>query len=325
MHAHIAYSTRLRDCHPSATIYELGQEGKVDGDFKRLGATILSKVAEQRQEIEQLINENEGLERRFAAWQQTDDPSAAEVHAGQREYLDWYARAERLVPSEELDRFRDMYEGGQFIQRVRGFISAPRTFNVFYDPAEPNPLVDKWQNPFRSTCQPALLTQRQILIAALHEAADANVVLSELSAYFRRLPDYLLVLDAASNANVPSPKMGNEGDLQLLVHALLKLLYRDVRPEDSVSKRAGAASRVDFLIKDAGVIVETKMTRPSLTDKRVGEELLVDWGRYERHPDCRGIFGLVYDPGCYLGNPAGLEDDLSNSKADIPKHVIVVR
>jgi hypothetical protein len=67
------------------------------------------------------------------------------------------------------------------------------------------------------------------------------------------------------------------------------------------------------------------MTRASLTDKRVGEELLIDWGRYERHPDCRAIFGFVYDPGHYLSNPAGLEDDLSNDGADIPKRVIIVR
>ncbi len=265
------------------------------------------------------------LEQCFATWQQEDEISRAEIHDGQRQYLDWYARAQRLVPAGELDRFRDMYEGGQVIQRIRGFISAPRDINIFYDPSDPNPLLGKWQNPFEITCQPALVTQRQILIQALHEAADANTVLNELSACFRRLQDYLLVLESEANDNVSRPNIENERDLQVLVHALLRLLYRDVRPEDAVSKQAGATSRVDFLIKDAGVIVETKMTRPSLTDKRVGEELLIDWGRYERHPDCRGIFGLVYDPGRYLNNPAGLEDDLSNDSADIPKRVIIIR
>ena len=111
----------------------------------------------------------------------------------------------------------------------------------------------------------------------------------------------------------------------MLVRAILRLLYPDVRAEDPVSQQAGASSRVDFLIRDAGVIIETKMTRKSLTDKKVGEELLIDRGRYQRHPDCQGIFALVYDPERYLHNPAGLEHDLSQGTSDISTRVIVVR
>ena len=65
-------------------------------------------------------------------------------------------------PAGELDRFRDMYEGGQVIQRIRGFISAPRDINIFYDPSDPNPLLGKWQNPFEITCQPALVNIQPI-------------------------------------------------------------------------------------------------------------------------------------------------------------------
>lgn len=285
----------------------------------------LPYTAERRQEIEQLITENEALEQRFAKWQQQDNLSEAEVRDGQRRYHDWYARAKRFVPKADRDKFCDMYEGGQVIQRIRGFLTAPREESIFYDPSEPNPLVGRWQNTFETTCLPALLTQRQVLTQALHETADVNTVLNELSAYFGRLPDFIGVLRAESNAEVAPPNITNERDLQVLVHALLRLLYRDVRPEDSVPKQSGASSRVDFLIKDTGVIVETKMTRKSLTDKLVGEELLIDWGRYERHPDCRGIFGLVYDPDRYIRNPAGLEDDLTRDTADIPKRAIVVR
>jgi hypothetical protein len=103
------------------------------------------------------------------------------------------------------------------------------------------------------------------------------------------------------------------------------MLYDDVRPEDYVSQFAGANSRVDFLIRGVGVIVETKMTRPSLTDKRVGEELLIDWGRYQRHPDCKGIFALVYDPSRRLSNPTALESDLSGDNGGLWTRVLVVR
>ena len=66
------------------------------------------------------------------------------------------------------------------------------------------------------------------------------------------------------------------------------------------------------------------MTRKALADRRVGEELLIDWACYQRHPDWRGIFALVYDPGRYPHNPVGLEHDLSQGVSDIWTRVIVV-
>ena len=211
------------------------------------------------------------------------------------------------------------------IHRIKAFLANPHELNGLYKPDEPNPFVDKWQNPFSATCQQELVVQRQILIQALHEVANVSAVLDELSTLFKRIPDFIATLRLAANPSVPAPEIENEKDLQVLVHAILRLIYPDVRPEDQVPQKAGAGSRVDFLIRDAGVIVETKMTRKSLADKKVGEELLIDWGRYQRHPDCRGIFALVYDPNRYIHNPAGLEYDLSQGAAEISTRVIVVR
>lgn len=282
-------------------------------------------MAERRQGIEVLITENEELERRLSRWQQDDSTAEAEIQAGQRQYHNWYARAQAYIPAAELDRFRDMYEGGNFVSRIKAFLANPRELNSLYNADEPNPFIGKWQYPFNSTCQEALVVQRQILAQALHEVADVSSVLDELSALFRRLPDFLSTLRLEANPSVPAPAINYEKDLQVLVYAILRLHYPDVRPEDPVPQKAGASSRVDFLVRDAGVIVETKMTRESLTDRKVGEELLIDWGRYQRHPDCRGIFALVYDPDRYLRNPAGLEHDLSQGTADIATRVIIVR
>jgi hypothetical protein len=285
----------------------------------------LATKAERRLQVEALIVENEELERRLSKWQQEDDITNAEIQSGQRQYHDWYARAQAYVPAAGRDKFQNMYEGGTFVQRIKGFLASPRELNSLYDASQPNPFVGKWQYPFETTGQPSLVVQRQILAEALHEIAAVSPVLDELTTLFNRLPDFISTLRTASNPAVPPPSIANEKDLQVLVHAILRLLYPDVRAEDPVSQEAGAGSRVDFLIKDAGVIVETKMTRKSLTDKRVGEELLIDWGRYQRHPDCRGIFALVYDPERYLHNPAGLEHDLSQGANDIPTRVVVVR
>lgn len=280
---------------------------------------------ERRQQIESLIAENEELEQRLSKWQDKENITEPEIHGGQRQYHEWYARAQAYVPSAGRDRFRDMYEGGNFITRIRGFLANPREPNSLYNADEPNPFVGKWQYPFESTCQPSLVVQRQILTEALHEVTAVSPVLDELTSVFNRMPDFISTLRIASNPSVPPPSIANEKDLQVLVHAILRLLYPDVRAEDMVSQYAGAGSRVDFLIRDSGVIVETKMIRKSLTDRKVGEELLIDWGRYQRHPDCRGIFALVYDPERYLHNPAGLQHDLSQGVSDIVTRVIVVR
>jgi hypothetical protein len=56
----------------------------------------------------------------------------------------------------------------------------------------------------------------------------------------------------------------------------------------------------------------------------VGEERLIDWGRYQKHPDCRGIFALVYDPERDVHNLAGLELDLPQGASDISTRVVVV-
>jgi hypothetical protein len=101
-------------------------------------------------------------------------------------------------------------------------------------------------------------------------------------------------------------------------------LFDDVRREDAVPQHAGGASRVDFMLPAAGVVVEAKMTRSGLTDRALGQELLVDWGRYPKHPDCRAILAFVFDPERRLANPTGLELDLSRAHDNPIKRVLIV-
>jgi hypothetical protein len=278
--------------------------------------------------IEELVNEADAIEERLRAWQESEPaPDAVELREGAREYQAWYARALRVVPDEHSDEFRDMYEGGSFVTRIRGFLADPLALNDFYDPAlADNPFAPgRFRHSFESTFRDNLTRQRAVLVMSLESQAGPVALIDELTDLFPRLPDFLHILEAAGNANVPVPTLTNEADLQVLVHAILRMHFDDVRAEDYVSQQAGGRSRVDFLLRQSGVIVETKMTRPTLTDKRVGEELLVDWGRYQRHPDCRAIFALVYDPGRYIVNPAGLTEDLSQVEREPATRAIVVR
>lgn len=113
------------------------------------------------------------------------------------------------------------------------------------------------------------------------------------------------------HGNRETIKISDEYDVQDLLHALLKLYFTDVRAEDYVPIYAGGASRIDFLLKEEGIAIEVKMTRDTLKDKEIGEQLLIDIDRYKEHPDCKTLYCFVYDPGYIIHNPTGLERDLN--------------
>src|SRR5262249_39670147 len=115
----------------------------------------------------------------------------------------------------------------------------------------------------------------------------------------------------------------DEYDVQDLIHALLRQFYDDVRPEEYSPTYAGGASRIDFLLKKEQIIIEVKMTRPSLKAKELGEQLIIDIARYEKHPDCKMLYCFVYDPNGYIKNPSGIEADLSRSGEPFPVKVYI--
>ena len=126
------------------------------------------------------------------------------------------------------------------------------------------------------------------------------------------------------HSNRESLKIADEYDVQDLLHALLKVDFDDVRPEEYSPSKSGAASRLDFLLKAQKVVVEAKMASTTLTDKKIGEQLIIDIERYRAHPDCARLVCLVYDPGYHIRNPAGLERDLSRNEEALEVQVVVV-
>ena len=103
----------------------------------------------------------------------------------------------------------------------------------------------------------------------------------------------------------------DEYDVQNLLHALLRLFFDDIRPEEWTPSYAGACSRVDFLLKPEQIVIEVKKTRKGLAAKEVGEQLIIDIARYKKHPDCKTLFCFVYDPDGRISNPQGIENDLA--------------
>lgn len=102
----------------------------------------------------------------------------------------------------------------------------------------------------------------------------------------------------------------DEYDVQDLLRGLLHIHFDDVREEDYSPSYAGGNSRIDFVLKDEKIVLETKMTNDHLKDKEIGSQLLIDIGRYRAHPDCQLLVVFVYDKGDHIRNKAGMINDL---------------
>lgn len=110
--------------------------------------------------------------------------------------------------------------------------------------------------------------------------------------------------------NRPDFQIINEYDVQDLFGAMLFTRFKDVRREEYGPSYAGGSTRADFYIKDYAIVVEIKMTRDGLTDKKLGEELIIDIAHYKQR-GCKAIICFVYDPEHRLKNPNAIEIDLS--------------
>ena len=117
-------------------------------------------------------------------------------------------------------------------------------------------------------------------------------------------------------SNRTTLEVEDEYDVQDLLHVLLKIYFHDIRSEETTPSYAGSSKRMDFLLKSEKVVIEVKKTRKTLTAKEVGEQLLVDIATYSEHPDCNLLVCFIYDPEGIIGNPIGLENDLTQQSND---------
>lgn len=120
-----------------------------------------------------------------------------------------------------------------------------------------------------------------------------------------------------------SIEVDDEYDVQDLLHALLRLHFDDVRPEEWTPSYAGGNNRMDFLIKDEEIAIEVKMTRKGLRDKEIGDQLIIDIAKYQTHPNCKKLYCFVYDKDELIRNPRGLEKDLEKLPSDIAIKVFI--
>ena len=164
--------------------------------------------------------------------------------------------------------------------------------------------------------------QTDVTPSAISPPSNSTSAIQKLEALLRRFHRVAHQLTQRQE-NRQTLIIKDEYDVQDLLHALLLILFDDVRPEDPAPNRAGKASRVDFLLKREKIVVEAKMTSETLRDAKIGEQLIIDINRYQAHPDCQTLVCFVYDPDHHLKNPEALENDLSGKQNDLTVKVIV--
>ena len=106
-----------------------------------------------------------------------------------------------------------------------------------------------------------------------------------------------------------------EYDVQDLLHAMLRPWIGDIRPEEFTPSYAGSSTRMDFLLLDHSLVIETKLVRDRTHAKRIGDELIIDIEHYRRHPECKRLWCVIYDPDHSITNTEGLRNDLEGNRS----------
>lgn len=156
-----------------------------------------------------------------------------------------------------------------------------------------------------------IVLKRGIDRLALESMSDTKPV-DRIVALCRRFPLFVERLQIRQRNRSPYA-VADEYDVQDLLHAILKLHFEDVRPEEWTPSYAGNSSRTDFLLPRERIIIEVKMTRPNLGQKEVSNELIVDAARYAKMPHVDSLVCFVYDPSRRCSNPNALENDVAQS------------
>lgn len=218
-----------------------------------------------------------------------------------RDHVPGSAQHIRLIANSYNDGVSNMYRTSSYasVEEVRGVISAvvtriERNKSLFAEPTGPVSVTD-----------------------------SARILLDAIDRIVLRFHAVAVQLRDRHNSRT-TLDVNDEYDVQDLMHALLRLYFDDVRPEEWVPSYAGSASRTDFLLPQIDTVIEIKKTRQGLNAKTVGEQLIVDIAKYKKHPQCRRLICFVYDPEGRIANPAGIENDLNAGDHGIDVRVSIL-
>ncbi len=121
----------------------------------------------------------------------------------------------------------------------------------------------------------------------------------------------------------PTLEITDEYDLQDLVYALLRLQFDEVGTDEWAPAYASGARRTSYLLDWERIVLVVKQTRSGLTTKDLAEQVKLDAAHYSERPNGQILLCFIYDPEGRVGNPRGLEADLSVVSGRLRVEVIV--
>lgn len=130
----------------------------------------------------------------------------------------------------------------------------------------------------------------------------AEQILDNFKFYYRSMFRYPLHKKATLDENtLREIKIGNEYDLQRILHSVLLTVFPTARTEVN-SDNGYCGMRADIYIDEPEILIETKCTRNSMSEKQLTEELGADAFHYKADT----IFFFVYDKADIIHNEAAL-------------------
>ncbi len=244
-------------------------------------------------EIEDLIDMGEKLSRDTVYTQ----ASPYYVHAG--EVSNFTTHGAQLI--------RDLYgTDNQYFCAWEKILTDAKNFNSSLDTGRASIYISKLVGILKAIHEKVKNNKAKEKTSAENSKIDPIENLKRIFLRFRKIAKQL----EKRHSNRPAITIGDEYDVQDLLHSLLHLYFEDIRPEEWTPSVSGKPSRMDFLLKEECIVIEVKITKENHGLKEIGEELIVDIIKYQKHPNCKTLICFIYDPDTIILNSKALEDIL---------------
>ena len=121
----------------------------------------------------------------------------------------------------------------------------------------------------------------------------------------------------------PTVTVEDECDVQDLMHALLRQHFDDISTDEWMPSYANGVARTTLLLDHDRLAFVVKKTRTGLARKDLADQVRADVERYRDRGRCHRILCFIYDPEGRIGNPRGLESELSSTSEHFAVDVVV--
>jgi hypothetical protein len=120
-----------------------------------------------------------------------------------------------------------------------------------------------------------------------------------------------------------SVSVEDESDVQDLLHALLRLQFDDIGTDEWTPGYTNGTLRTTFLLSHDRLAVVAKKTRAGLTMTDLKDQVRADIERYRARGRCTHLLCFIYDPDGRIGNPRGVENELTSTSEQFTVDIVV--